>query len=273
MRVRPGDLASSFRSSCAHAVASFVPLDRAGGATSPPWGSHRRRGRARRLFGALPHVGACRAGVRSPRERSDDGGSRFRRQGGDRHRSGRRPRAGALAAARQPRCARGRQRRGRCGRRQRQRRGAGSAGRRRDQGRRGRSRPRHQLGRDARGWRRHRADRARHVRPHRHRREQRGHPARQELPQHGTRPRRPRARRPPARRVLRDAAGVGAHARAGVRSHRGHRVVGRTVRQLRSGQLRRRQDGPRRPRPRARPGGRALQHQGQCDRARPRARG
>ena len=53
-------------------------------------------------------------------------------------------------------------------------------------------------------------------------------------------------------RVLRDAAGVGAHARAGLRPHRGHRVVGRVVRQLRPGQLRRRQDGPRRSRARPR---------------------
>ena len=59
------------------------------------------------------------------------------------------------------------------------------------------------------------------------------------------------------RRVLRHPAGMGAHARAVVRAHRGHRVVGRHVRQLRPGQLRRRQDGTRRTRPRARPGGRA----------------
>ena len=39
------------------------------------------------------------------------------------------------------------------------------------------------------------------------------------------------------------------------------------LRQLRPGQLRRRQDGTRGTRPRARPGGRALQHQGQRDRA------
>ena len=41
-------------------------------------------------------------------------------------------------------------------------------------------------------------------------------------------------------------------ARAGLRPRRRHRVVGRHLRQLRPGQLRRRQDGPRRPRPRAR---------------------
>ena len=81
------------------------------------------------------------------------------------------------------------------------------------------------------------------------------------------RPRRPGARRPPARRVLRDPAGVGAHARAVVRPGRRHRVVRRPLRQLRPGQLRRGEDGPRRTRQRARPGGRAQQHQGQRDRA------
>ena len=94
---------------------------------------------------------------------SDDGGSRFRRQGGDRHRCGRRPRTGAFAPPGQQGRARGRQRRRRRGRRQRQRRGTGTARRRRDHGRGWRSGPRHELGRDARGWRRDRADRARHA--------------------------------------------------------------------------------------------------------------
>ena len=218
---------------------------------------------------AATHYGVGRTIAASGlRAWSDDGGSRFRRQGGDRHRRGRRPRAGALAAAR------------RAGARS----WSSTTSAARSTAPAATPGPGQQVvdeikaaGGEAvldtnsvatpEGGAGDRADRARQLRAHRHRREQRRHPARQELPQHDARPRRSGARRPPPRRVLRDPAGVGAHARAVVRAHRRHRVVGRALRQLRPGQLRRRQDGARRPRPRARPGGRALQHQGQRDRA------
>ena len=63
---------------------------------------------------------------------------------------------------------------------------------------------------------------------------------------------RPGHRRPPQGRLLRHPAGVDEHARAGLRPHRQHRVELRHPRQLRPGELRRRQDGPRRLHPGAR---------------------
>ncbi len=65
-------------------------------------------------------------------------------------------------------------------------------------------------------------DRRRHLRPGRHHHQQRRHPARHLVQEHDPRPGEPRARRAPPRRLLRDPAGVAAHARPGLRPHRQH---------------------------------------------------
>ena len=76
-----------------------------------------------------------------------------------------------------------------------------------------------------------------------------------------------RARRAPEGRVLRDAARLPRDEGERLRPHPLHRVGRRHLRQLRPDQLRRRQDGPRRPLERARRRGREEQHQVQRDRA------
>ena len=135
-------------------------------------------------------------------------------------------------------------------------------GRRRDQGRRRRGRRELRQRGHARGRRRHRQDRRRHLRQGRHHHQQRRHPARHVVQEHDARPAEPRARRAPPRRVLRHAARVADHARPGLRPHRQHLLRRRHLRQLRPDELRRRQDGPRRPHPGARRRGRQEQHQG-----------
>ena len=105
--------------------------------------------------------------------------------------------------------------------------------------------------------------RRRCVRHRRHPHQQRRHPARQDVPQHDARHGQARPRRPPARRLLRDPAGVADHAREELRAHRQHQLELGSARQLRPGQLRRRQARPRRLHPGARQRGPQAQHQGQ----------
>ncbi len=86
----------------------------------------------------------------------------------------------------------------------------------------------------------------------------------------------------PVRRLQRHPRRLAALPRAELRPHRGRHLHQRTVRQLRSGQLQRRQARPRRPDQHAGPGRRQVQHQGQRagpdrgdphDRGHPAARG
>ena len=74
-------------------------------------------------------------------------------------------------------------------------------------------------------------------------------------------------RRAPEGRVLRHAARVRVDEGERLRADRDDVVGRRHLRQLRPDQLRRGQDGPRRPHERARGRGREVQHQGQHDRA------
>ena len=83
----------------------------------------------------------------------------------------------------------------------------------------------------------------RRMGPRRHPGQQRRHPARQELRQDGARRLPPGAGRPPDGRGALHEGRVGDDARAEVRPHRDDDLVDRPLRQLRPGELRRRQDG------------------------------
>ena len=105
------------------------------------------------------------------------------------------------------------------------------------------------------------------VGPRRHPGQQRRHPARQELRQDEPRRFPAGGRRPPDGRGDLHQGGVGADARAALRPHRHDHVVVGSLRQFRPGQLRRGQDGARRPDADAGDRGREVRHPRQLSRA------